>query len=149
MAKAQGKSRDITILLEKPIPQGHKIWIAAFYGYVFTFKLHSAEASSERLKEARPVISREIWLKSFRATNPKEKAPVEPKGNHRLAETQALIYRFAQQLPREFDFIVYLNNLFVNQPLFAILRKDFEMAVIGTTRKNAQGISADHIEKRD
>jgi hypothetical protein len=130
MAKAQGRSRDITILPGKPIPQSYKIWIAAFHGYVFAFELHSREASSERSKEARPVIPRDMWLESFRATYPDKEDPEEPKGGHRLAETQALIYRFAQQLPRELDFIVYLDNLFVNQPLLAMLRKDLGVAAM-------------------
>jgi hypothetical protein len=68
-------------------------------------------------------------------------------GGHRLAEIQALYYRFANDLPREYSWILYLDNLFVNQPLLALLRKDLGVGAIDTTRKNARGIPKELLDK--
>jgi hypothetical protein len=149
MAKAKGRSNDITVLPGKPIPEGFKVWICAYHGYVYAFELHSREASAERSSEPRPVIPQHMWLEAFRATNPTKQLPQTPKGGHRLAETQALCYRFAKDLPREYSWILYLDNLFINQPLLALLRKDLGMGAMGTTRKNARGIPHDLIRKKE
>jgi hypothetical protein len=63
-----------------------------------------------------------------------------------LAKTQALVYRFAKDLPQGLSWVVYLDNLFINQPLLALLRNDLGVAATGTTRKNARGIPWDLIE---
>ena len=72
-----------------------------------------------------------------------------PPGGHRLAETQALCYRFANDLPRGYSWILYLDNLFVNQPLLALLRKDLGVGAMGTTRKNARGIPKELLDKKE
>jgi hypothetical protein len=72
-----------------------------------------------------------------------------PPGGHRLAETQALCYRFANDLPRGYSWILYLDNLFVNQPLLALLRKDLGVGAMGTTRKNAREIPKELLDKKE
>jgi hypothetical protein len=62
MAKVKGRSHDITILLNKPIPEDFKVWICAYYGYVYAFELHSRESSAERSGDPRPVIPLPLYL---------------------------------------------------------------------------------------
>jgi hypothetical protein len=103
MAKCKGRTRDITILPGKPIPEGYKVWICAYRGYVYAFELHFREASAERSNEARPVISNDLYMKAFNAITPNERPPKIPREKHRLVETQALIYRFAKNLSKEYS----------------------------------------------
>jgi Transposase IS4 len=149
MAKAKGRSNDISILPGKPIPEGFKVWICAYHGYVYAFELHSRESSAERSSEPRPVIPQSMYLQAFYATNPNKQPPKTPQGGHRLAETQALCYRFANDLPRGYSWILYLDNLFINQPLLALLRKNLGMGAIGTTRKNARGIPKELLDMKE
>jgi hypothetical protein len=146
MAKFRGRSHDTTILPRKPIPEGFKVWLCAYQGYVYAFELHSGVASAERSKESRPIIPDQIFEEAFKSTNPTRSLPDKPRGGYQLAETQALVYRFAKGLPQGYSWVVYLDNLFVNQPLFALLRKDLGVAATGTTRKNARGIPKDLID---
>jgi hypothetical protein len=70
MAKAKGRFNDISILPGKPIPEGFKVWICAYHGYVYAFELYSRESSAERFSELRSVIPRPLFLEAFNATNP-------------------------------------------------------------------------------
>jgi hypothetical protein len=149
MAKCKGRTRDITVLPGKPIPEGYKVWICAYRGYVYAFELHSREASAERSNEARPVISNDLYMEAFNATTPNERPLKIPRGGHRLAETQALVYRFAKDLPKEYSWVLYLDNLFVNQVLLALLRKDLGVGAMGTTRKNARGIPWQLLDRKE
>jgi hypothetical protein len=45
MAKFKGRSRDITVLPGKPIPEGFKVWLCAYQGYVYSLELLSIETS--------------------------------------------------------------------------------------------------------
>jgi hypothetical protein len=91
-----------------------------------------------------------MWLEAFYVTNPnKQPTKSQAAGGHRLAEIQALCYRFAKDLPREYSWILYLDNLFINQPLLALLRKDHGVAAIGITRKNARRIPRTLLDKKE
>jgi hypothetical protein len=126
------------------------VWLCAYHGYVYAFELHSKKHSSERSAEPKPHINESQWLEAFQASNRDGRAPPKtPPGGHRLAETQALVYRFAQGLPQGYSWLLLLDNLFVNQPLLALLRKDLGIGAMGTTRKNARGIPWQLLEKRD
>jgi hypothetical protein len=87
MAKAKGCFNDISILPGKPIPEGFKVWICVYHGYVYMFELHSREHSAERFSEPRPIISRELYLQAFHAINPNKQFLKPPAGGYRLAET--------------------------------------------------------------
>jgi hypothetical protein len=52
-------------------------------------------------------------------------------------------------VPRGYSWILYLDNLFVNQPLLALLRKDLGVGAMGTTRKNARGIPKELLDKKE
>jgi type III secretory pathway component EscR len=54
----------------------------------------------------------------------------------KLAPTFALVLRLASQLPKQYQFCVYLNNLFLN---LAVAQCLLAMGIycIGTTRKKA------------
>lgn len=127
MAKCKERTRDITVLPGKPIPKGYKVWICAYRGYVYAFELYSREASAGRSNETRPVISNDLYMEAFNANTPNERSPKISRGAYRLAETQALVYRFAKDLPKEYSWVLYLDNLFVNQVLLALLRKDLRV----------------------
>jgi hypothetical protein len=114
MAKFRGRSHDIIIFPRKPIPEGFKVWLCAYQGYVYAFKLHSGVASAERSKESRPIIPDQIFEEAFKSTNLTRLLPDKPRGGYQLAETQALVYRFAKGLPQGYSWVVYLDNLFVN-----------------------------------
>jgi len=45
--------------------------------------------------------------------------------------------------------VLYLNNLFTNQPLLSLLRKELGVGAIGTTRKNTLGILSDILQGKD
>jgi hypothetical protein len=149
MAKCEGRSYDITLMPGKPIGEGFKVWIAAYHGYVFAFELYSRRASSERSKEKRPSIPESMWLEAFKVTHPDRTPPPRPSQGRLLAESQALIYRFAGDLPRGHSWVLYLDNLFINQPLLALLRKNLGVGAMGTTRSNALGIPFELLRARD
>jgi hypothetical protein len=109
MAKFQGRSHDTTILPRKPIPEGFKVWLCAYQGYVYAFELHSGKASAERLTESRPIIPDQLFEKAFRFTFLTKPMPTKPREGYRLAETQALVYRFAKDLPQGLSWVVYFH----------------------------------------
>jgi hypothetical protein len=109
MAKFLGRSHDITILPRKPIPEGFKVWLCAYQGYVYAFELHSGKASAERLTESRPIIPDQLFEKAFRFTFLTKPMPTKPREGYRLAETQALVYRFAKDLPQGLSWVVYFH----------------------------------------
>ena len=63
-------------------------------------------------------------------------------GNHTenalLAPTFALILRLAEQLPKQLEFCIYLDNLFLNLPVAQCLLS-IGIYCMGTTRKKADG----------
>jgi hypothetical protein len=75
MARAKGRSNDITILPKKPIPKGFKVWICAYHGYTWAFELYSREHSAERSSQPRPVIPMDLYLQAHRATNGNKSLP--------------------------------------------------------------------------
>ena len=113
------------------------MWIAAYHRYVFAFELYSAKASAEKSKEEHAMIPEKDWLEAFRATQPTKTPLKRPPGGRRLAGMQALVYRFAKDLPRGYSWTLYLDNPYINQPLLSLLRKDLAVGAMGTTRKNA------------
>jgi Transposase IS4 len=150
MANCQGRSTDIFILPGKPIDQGFKIWLCAYHGYVYAFELHSKKYSFERSLEPKPRLTQSQFLETFQASNKDGKArPKTFLGGHRLVKTQVLIYRFAQGLPGGYSWLLLLDNLFVNQSLLALLRKNLGIGAMDITRKNARGIPWQLLEKRD
>jgi hypothetical protein len=101
MAKCQGRFTDISILSGKPIDEGLKIWLCAYHKYVYAFELYSKKHSSERSLEPKPRLTQSQFNEAFQASNKDGSKALSkaPPGRHRLAKTQALIYRFAQGLP--------------------------------------------------
>jgi hypothetical protein len=65
MAKCQGRFTDIFILPGKPIDQGFKIWLCAYYGYVYAFELHSKKYSFERSLEPKSRLTQSQFLETF------------------------------------------------------------------------------------
>jgi len=153
IAKFRGRSHDTTILPRKPIPEGFKVWLCAYQGYVYAFELHLGRASAERSAKSRPIIPDQLFEEAFKSTFLTKPILTKPRGGYRLAETQTLVYRFAKDLPQGLSWVVYLDNLFINQSLLALLRNDLGVAATGTTRKNAREIPWDLIkaqkEKRE
>jgi hypothetical protein len=88
-------------------------------------------------------------MEAFNVSTPDKRSSKVPRRGHWLAETQALVYRFAKDLPRDYSWILYLDNLFVNQILLTLLRKDLRVGVMETTRKNARGIPQELLKKKE
>jgi hypothetical protein len=97
------------------------VWLYAYQDYIYTFELHSRKAFAERSEKPRLIIPDQLFKKAFKSTFPTKPIPIKPRGGYRLAETQALVYRFAKDLPQGSSWVMYLDNLFTLKPL-AILR---------------------------
>jgi hypothetical protein len=118
MCPFRGRSRHTTKLKNKPIKEGYKIWVLAEHGYVWSWLWHSLEEGMEGSRKPRH-----------------ESIPEE------LCETQQMIMRLALQLDyTEYDYILYLDNLFTSVPLLEAL-KILPIGATGTTRKKFEGHS--------
>jgi hypothetical protein len=70
MAKSNARSIHTSYLPGKPIEDGYKVWLAGHFGYIFAFELYSSVESSERSKEPKPLISKEMWKEAYIANKP-------------------------------------------------------------------------------
>ena len=124
MVAFQGRTKHSIKIKGKPIKEGFKMWCLGFGGYIWTFPFHSKHEDDEGMPPSRivPQIS-----------------PLEPV---HLAPTQQVpLYLCEQvrQLIPEQQFIVFLDNLFLNVNVAHCLLA-IGFAVMGTTRKNAIGL---------
>jgi hypothetical protein len=76
------------------------MWLCAYQSYVYAFKLYLGRAFAERLEEPRPIISDQLFEEAFKSIFSTKSMPTKPREGYRLAETQALVYRFAKDLPQ-------------------------------------------------
>jgi hypothetical protein len=66
MAKCQGRSPDISILPGKPIDEGYKVWLCAYYGYVYAFELHSKNTFPSASQSQNHVLTNRSGSRLFR-----------------------------------------------------------------------------------
>ena len=79
MIRYKGRSQHTVKLLNKPIPQGFKIWALGDYGYIYTWLWHSKKLDPEGVST--------------------RKTPED------LAKTQALVQELFKQLPGKNSYI--------------------------------------------
>ncbi len=132
MIAYRGRSSHKVKLPNKPIKEGYKVWVLGDAGYVYDWLWHS------RIEEPEAISQEDIEVD--RVT---QKELTELNTVH-LASTFALVIRLAQRLRQIHStrvFCFFLDNLFLNvnvaQALLAL-----RICCTGTTRKNAQEISA-------
>ena len=122
MVAFKGRSKDIVKLKNKPIDTGYKLWCIGDHGYIWSWLFHSKEEGVETFK----IGQKTSWP---RADNSSQKS-VE------LAPTFALVLRLADQLPKQLDYCIYLDNLFLNLPVAQCLLA-IGIRCMSTTRKKA------------
>src|SRR5436190_10831792 len=106
--------------LHKPIKQGYKIWALGDLGYIFNWLWHSRILSTENL-------SKQSCQKI-------------------MTDTQTLIMFLAKNLSESAqDFILYLNNLFINLFLATALEQ-LDIKVMRTVQINALHLSEEIVQ---
>ena len=127
MIPYRGRSNHTVKMKNKPIPEGYKVWVLAEQGYIWSFLWYSAVTGTEGIPKKGDLIDLPVPFRSIRH-----------------ATTFATVIRLAQHLPVNPVFprvhCLFLDNLFLNHDVcFTLLA--LNIACMGTTRKNAQGIS--------
>jgi hypothetical protein len=118
MSAYRERTSHTTKLKNKPIKEGYKMWALAEHGYIWSWLFYSLRDGTERIREARdPAIPTDM--------NP----------------THTMVMKLAMELPyKEYNYVLYLDNLFTSVPLLNALEK-LKIGATGTTRKNSQRIS--------
>jgi hypothetical protein len=112
MVRFFGRSKHIVRMPKKPIKEGYKIFALCVAGYTYNWLLHSQTVGTTEL-------------------------PAESTSKLGLAPTQGLVHQLALSLPyKEFDFNVYMDNLFTTVTLLLSLRKK-SIGGVGNARSNA------------
>jgi hypothetical protein len=112
MVRFFGRSKHIVKMPKKPIKEGYKIFAICEAGYTYNWLFHSRTVGTTEL-------------------------PTESTSALGLAPTQGLVHHLALSLPhKEFDFNVYMDNLFTTVPLLLSLRER-GIGGVGTARSNA------------
>jgi Transposase IS4 len=127
MMAFKGRSKDTIKLKGKPIDTGYKLWCIGDHGYIWSWLFHSRTDGVETLEKGRKTE----WLRQRFAS---ETHPTTDT----LAPTFALVLRLVEQLPKELQFCVYLDNLFLNLPVAQCLLA-MGIYCMGITRKKAVG----------
>ena len=126
----RGRSEHTVKMKNKPISEGYKVWVLADHGFIWSFLWYSCTTGTESIYKKQGLL---VDLP----------IPFQPV---RLASTFATIIRLAQQLRFHADLVfprvhcLFLDNLFLNQDICLALLA-LNIACMGTTRKNAVGIS--------
>jgi Transposase IS4 len=125
MVPFKGRSPDTVKLKNKPIDVGYKLWCIGDHGYIWSWLFHSRREGVESFPKGKHTV----WP---------QKSKTE-QNIISLAPTHALVLRLASQLPKQLQFCVYIDNLFLNVPVAQGL---LAMGIysMGTTRKNAIGV---------
>jgi hypothetical protein len=112
MVRFFGRSKHIVKMPKKPIKEGYKIFALCEAAYTYNWLFHSRTVGTTEL-------------------------PAESTSALGLAPTQGLVHHLALSLPHEeFDFNVYMDNLFTTVPLLLSLRER-GIGGAGTARSNA------------
>ena len=116
-----GHTRHTIKALNKPIQQGYKVWALGDCGYIFSW----------------------LWYSKARGT---ESLDSRSRQNS-MTDTQALVISLAKSLPdlTVQDYILYLDNLFINISLADALEQ-LDIEVMRTTRINALRFSLSLIQ---
>jgi Transposase IS4 len=130
MVPFEGRSPDTVKLKNKPIDVGYKLWCIGDHGYIWSWLFHSKAEGVETF----PKSKHTLWPRKCQ----------DSEGNSTsqsmsLAPTFALVLRLANQLPKQLQFCVYIDNLFLN---LHVAQGLLELGIycMGTTRKNAAGV---------
>jgi Transposase IS4 len=127
MVAFNGRSKDIIKLKNKPIDIGYKLWCIGDHGYIWSWLFHSKVDGVETFTKSQQTR----WPRQQGAGENTEKSTL-------LAPTYTLVLRLAEQLPRQLEFYIYLDNLFLNL-LVAQCLLAMGIYCMGTTRKKATG----------
>ena len=134
MVAFKGRSRDTIKIKGKPINTGYKVWCIGDHGYIWSWLFHSREEGVETFIKGQQT--------SWPRQSVDENGEIIEKSTL-LASTNALILRLASQLPKQLQFCICLDNLFLNVPVAQCLLA-MEFYCMGTTRKKAKGVP-DHL----
>jgi hypothetical protein len=133
MVAFEGRSSHTVKMKNKPIQEGFKIWVLGFNGYVYSFRFHSGVDGSEdmprKARVERVSPQEPVWLA------PQFQVPVVLCSDIRKSEAER-------------PFLCFLDNLFLNVDVAHCLL-NINVAVMGTTRKNATGIPSELLEVKN
>ena len=134
MVKFTGRSLDTVKMKAKPVPEGFKIWIMGYDGYVDDWLWHSLKAGPEGTKKDGLKVSQPIPLV------PTILAPT-------FQVPYILLHKLVLRHPGR-PFLAILDNLFLNVDLAHALMV-INVGCLGTTRKNAVGIPQPLLDAKD
>ena len=114
MARFTGRSYDIVSLPGKPIPEGYKIWVLACDGYILGWLFHT------KYKSLGPIEVDTKWIKK----------------PYSISKTEAVVVTLLSQFRGygDYNYIVWLDNLFTSTRLLVILRDNLGYGAGGTVR---------------
>ena len=120
IARFTGRSHHIINIPGKPTPEGYKMWVLACDGFVLAWLFHT------KRKYYGPIDLETKWLR-------------DP---YKLSKTEAvvatLLHRFQEN--GNFQYIVWLDNLFTSARLLVILRDTLGYDAAGTVRSALQKV---------
>ncbi len=126
MVAYKGRSKDTIKIKGKSIDTGYKLWCIGDHGYIWSWLFHSRIEGVETFTKNEQTR----WPQYIRSAGETiEKSTL-------LASTFALVLRFASQLPKQHQFCIYLDNLFLNVPVAQCLLA-MGIYCMSTTRKKA------------
>ncbi len=117
----------------KPIPEGFKVWILAFGGFVHDWLWHSGRDGPEECSK----------IERIRQVPYLQECDLPP--------TQLMPINLCKKLRDrnlQLNYVVILDNLFLNVKVAHVLLK-YRIGYLGTTRKNADGIPQDLIDAKN
>jgi hypothetical protein len=130
MIPFRGNSDHTVKIKNKPISEGYKVWVLGDHGYVWSFLWYSCETGTEGILKKGELVTLCVPFKPIR-----------------FATTFATVIQLATQLRSSVpDSVIsrvhclFLDNLFLNQDVCLALLA-LNITCMGTTRKNAQGMS--------
>ena len=123
MISFTGRSAHKTLIRNKPIPEGFKVWALGFQGFIHDWLWHSRRDGVEECPRTLKV--EEVpYLKEVMVA-PTHLVPIN------------LCRKLRDRNPHT-NYVVILDNLFLNVPVAHILLK-YDIGCLGTTRKNTEG----------
>jgi Transposase IS4 len=125
MVAFQGRLKDTIKIKNKPINKGYKLWCISNHGYIWSWLFHSEREGVKTFTKGQQTR----WPQAIKDG---EKSAL-------LAPTFALVLRLTSQLPKQLQFCIYLDNLFLNLPVAQCLLA-MGIYYMDTTRKRATGV---------
>ena len=133
MISFTGRSAHKTLIRNKPIPEGFKVWALGFQGFIHDWLWHSGRDGVEECPRSLKV--KEVPYLNEVMVAPTQLVPIN-------------LCRKVRDRNSHINYVVILDNLFLNVPVAYVLLK-YDIGCLGTTRKNAKSFPSDLIDVKN